>query len=130
MALFLEPVDGVDGGLADLRVRVVEQEPELRDRRVVPVVLDRVERCEVAGRILSKQHEISGCARAQPARISDAEDVETLATLPTRDQLLSMIASAVSAPIQNIAAQVNELLVGVARAVDAVREQKEEAGGE
>jgi large subunit ribosomal protein L10 len=57
-------------------------------------------------------------------RLSAAQ-VETLATLPNRQQLLSMIASAVSAPMQQIASQVNELLAGVARAVDAVRETKE-----
>jgi large subunit ribosomal protein L10 len=53
-----------------------------------------------------------------------ASDVEILATLPSRPQLLAMIASAVSAPMQQIASQVNELLAGVARAVDAVCESK------
>lgn len=53
-----------------------------------------------------------------------AQQVEILATLPNRLQLLAMIASAVSAPMQQIASQVNELLAGVARAVDAVRETK------
>ena len=53
-----------------------------------------------------------------------AQQVEVLATLPSRPQLLAMIASAVSAPMQQIASQVNELLAGVARAVDAVRETK------
>jgi large subunit ribosomal protein L10 len=57
-----------------------------------------------------------------------ADQVATLATLPNRNQLLAMIASAVSAPMQQIASQVNELLAGVARAVDAVRETKEKAG--
>lgn len=57
-----------------------------------------------------------------------AAEVEVLATLPSRPQLLAMIASAVSAPMQQIASQVNELLAGVARAVDAVRETKEKAG--
>lgn len=55
-------------------------------------------------------------------------DVQTLATLPSRDQLLGMIASAVSAPMQQIAAQINEMFAGVARGIDAVREQKEQAG--
>ena len=54
--------------------------------------------------------------------------VEVLATLPSRPQLLAMIASAVSAPMQQIASQLNELIAGVARAVDAVREQKDTAG--
>jgi large subunit ribosomal protein L10 len=58
-------------------------------------------------------------------KVLGPEDVKKLATMPTRDQLLSMIASAVVAPMQNIAGQLNELLAGVARAVDAVREQRE-----
>ncbi len=53
-----------------------------------------------------------------------AAEIEVLATLPSRQQLLAMIASAVSAPMQQIASQLNELLAGVARAVDAVRETK------
>lgn len=60
-------------------------------------------------------------------KITSAQ-VEVLATLPNRPQLLAMIASAVAAPMQQIASQVNELLAGVARAVDAVRESKEKAG--
>lgn len=60
-------------------------------------------------------------------RVITSADVETLATLPSRDQLLAMIASTVTAPMQSIASQVNELIAGVARAVDAVREQKEKA---
>jgi large subunit ribosomal protein L10 len=57
-----------------------------------------------------------------------AAEVEILATLPSRPQLLAMIASVVAAPMQQIASQVSELLAGVARAVDAVRESKEKAG--
>lgn len=56
-----------------------------------------------------------------------AADVEALAGLPGKPELLAMIASAVVAPMQNIASQVNELIAGVARAVDAVRDQKEKA---
>jgi large subunit ribosomal protein L10 len=54
-------------------------------------------------------------------------EVESLAALPGKPELLAMIASAVNAPMQTIASQVNEMLAGVARAVDAVREQKEQA---
>jgi large subunit ribosomal protein L10 len=61
-------------------------------------------------------------------RVLSPADVETLATLPSRDQLLAMIASLVVAPMQNVASQLNELIAGVARAVDAVREQKEQNG--
>ncbi len=62
-------------------------------------------------------------------KVLSAADVETLATLPSKDQLLGMIASVVVAPMQSIAAQLNEMIASVARAVDAVREQKESAEG-
>ena len=55
-------------------------------------------------------------------------DVKTLATMPSRDQLLAMIASAVAAPMQQIAGQLNEMIASIARAVDAVRTKKEQAG--
>lgn len=58
-------------------------------------------------------------------KLLTAAEVGTLATLPSRDGLLAMIASAVAAPMQQIAAQMNELLAGVARAVGAVAEQKQ-----
>ena len=76
----------------------------------------------------NKEHTIHVLGGFMDGRVLTADDVGTLATMPSRDDLLAMIASAVVAPVQNIAAQVNELLVGVARAVDAVREQKEQAG--
>jgi large subunit ribosomal protein L10 len=60
-------------------------------------------------------------------RVISAADVETLATLPSREQLLAMVAATVVAPMQNVAALVAEILAGVARAVDAVREQQEKA---
>lgn len=56
-----------------------------------------------------------------------APEIEALASLPGKQELLAMIASAVSAPMQTIASQVNEMIAGVARAVDAVRDQKEKA---
>lgn len=59
--------------------------------------------------------------------VLSAPEVEAMAGLPGKPELLAMIASAVVAPMQNIASQVNEMLAGVARAVDAVREQKEKA---
>ena len=58
-------------------------------------------------------------------RVLTPDDVKALADMPSRDQLLAMIASAVSAPMQQIAAQINELFAGIVRGVDAVREQKE-----
>lgn len=60
-------------------------------------------------------------------QVISASQVESLATLPSKEQLLAMIASVVVAPVQSIASQVNDLIAGVARAVDAVRVEKDKA---
>ncbi len=64
-------------------------------------------------------------------RICTGPEIEQLAKLPGRKELLSMIASAVSAPMTNIAAGINALLSGTARAVGALSDKKtkEEAAG-
>ena len=64
-------------------------------------------------------------------RVFSGEEVQQLAALPGKKELLSMIASAVAAPMTNVAYGVDAILAGVARAVDAVREkvEKEAQGG-
>ena len=64
-------------------------------------------------------------------RIVTGEEIAQLAKLPGRKELLSMIASAVSAPMTNIAAGINALLSGTARAVGALQDKKakDEAAG-
>ena len=57
-------------------------------------------------------------------RVVSGEEIRTLASLPSRGELLSMIASAVVMPITNIAFGIDAILSGVARAVEAVRDQK------
>ena len=59
-------------------------------------------------------------------RVVTGDEVRVLATLPSRGELLSLIASAVVAPLTNVAYGIDAILAGVARAVDAVREQKEQ----
>lgn len=75
----------------------------------------------------NKDAEIQILGGYMDGQVLSPQEVETLAGLPGKPELLSMIAAAVVAPMQNIASQVNEMLAGVARAVDAVREQKEKA---
>ena len=61
-------------------------------------------------------------------RMVTGDEVRTLATLPGKMELLSMIASAVSQPITNIACGVDAILTGVVRAVAAVHEKVEKEG--
>ncbi len=58
-------------------------------------------------------------------RILDEGGVRRLATVPDKPTLYAMLASAVAAPVTQIAGLVNELLGGVARAVGALAEKSE-----
>lgn len=62
-------------------------------------------------------------------RLVTGEEVQVLASLPGRPELLSMIASAVAAPMTNVACGIDAILTGVARAVGAVQEKKEQEAG-
>lgn len=57
-------------------------------------------------------------------RVVSGEEIRVLASLPSRGELLSMIASAVVMPITNVAFGIDAILTGVARAVEAVREKR------
>lgn len=56
-----------------------------------------------------------------------AEQIDRLATLPTRDQALGMLASVIQAPITKLVRTFNEVPSKVTRVVAAVRDQKKEA---
>lgn len=57
-----------------------------------------------------------------------AEDVKKLAELPPREVLLAQIAGGLQAPMARLAGGMSQILAGFARAVDALRQQKEGAG--
>jgi large subunit ribosomal protein L10 len=59
-------------------------------------------------------------------RVVTGDEIRRLAALPGKKELLSMIASAVAAPMTNIAYGVDALLAGTARAVDALARKKAE----
>lgn len=54
----------------------------------------------------------------------DAAQVEAIASLPSRDQLLAQIAGAISGVARGLAVCVNGVPSGLARAINAVSEQK------
>lgn len=58
----------------------------------------------------------------------NAEQVKKLAELPPREVLLAQIAGGLQAPMSRLAGGMSQLLAGFARAVDALRQQKEGAG--
>lgn len=56
------------------------------------------------------------------------DQVKKLAELPPREVLLAQIAGGLQAPMARLAGGMSQLLAGFARAVDALRQQKEGAG--
>lgn len=56
------------------------------------------------------------------------EQVKQLAELPPREVLLAQLAGGLQAPMARLAGGMQNLLGGFARAVDALREQRESAG--
>ena len=58
----------------------------------------------------------------------NADQVKKLAELPPREVLLAQLAGGLQAPMSRLAGGMSQLLAGFARAVDALRQQKEGAG--
>lgn len=56
------------------------------------------------------------------------EQVKKLADMPPREVLLAQIAGGLQAPMSRLAGGMSQILAGFARAVDALRQQKEGAG--
>jgi len=60
-------------------------------------------------------------------KLLDANQIDALAKLPTRDQALGMLASVMIAPVTKLVRTFNEVPTKVTRVVAAVRDQKQEA---
>ena len=56
-----------------------------------------------------------------------AEQLDVLASLPTRDQAISKLMSVIQAPIAKLARTLNEVPGKLVRTIAAVRDQKEAA---
>ena len=56
------------------------------------------------------------------------EQIKQIAELPSREVLLAQIAGGLQAPMARLAGGMSQLLAGFARAVDALRQQREGQG--
>ena len=61
-------------------------------------------------------------------QVLPGEQIEKVASLPTREQALSMLLGVLKAPIQKLASTLAEPAAKLARTVAAVRDQKQAAG--
>ncbi|MFT4519291.1 MAG: large subunit ribosomal protein L10 [Halioglobus sp.] len=66
-------------------------------------------------------------ALAVSGQILGADQLDVLATLPTRDQALSMLMSVMKAPVTKLVQTMNEVPGKLVRTLAAVRDQKEAA---
>ena len=66
-------------------------------------------------------------ALAVSGRLMGAEQLDVLASLPTRDQAISMLMSVMQAPIAKFVRTINEVPGKLVRTIAAVRDQKEAA---
>ncbi|MBA57962.1 MAG: 50S ribosomal protein L10 [Gammaproteobacteria bacterium] len=66
-------------------------------------------------------------ALAVGGKLFDANEIDVLANLPTRDEALSMLVSVMNAPINKLARTLNEVPAKVTRVFAALRDQKREA---
>lgn len=57
----------------------------------------------------------------------DAQQALALADLPSKDQLRGMLVNVLAAPLIGLARVINEVPTGLARAINAIKEQKEGA---
>lgn len=60
-------------------------------------------------------------------RVIGPEEIKALADLPSREQLLGMVAATLLAPISGLARALNGNITKLAYALEAVRKQKESA---
>lgn len=66
-------------------------------------------------------------ALAVSGQLMNADQIDVLAKLPTRDQALASLMSVMIAPVTKLARTMNEVPTKVTRAVAAVRDQKQDA---
>lgn len=63
-------------------------------------------------------------ALAVGGQLLGADQLDRLATLPTREQALGLLAGVLQAPLSKLARTLNEVPSGIARSLAAVRDQK------
>ncbi|GIV03081.1 MAG: hypothetical protein KatS3mg015_1911 [Fimbriimonadales bacterium] len=74
-----------------------------------------------------KQLEIKGALIE--GRVFTKDEVEALAKLPSRHELLSMIAGLVAAPMSNLVGVLNEMIAAPVRVIGAIEEKVAAGGG-
>jgi large subunit ribosomal protein L10 len=103
----------------------------LSDKLVGPLIYgisaDPVNAAKVLDAFAKSNDKLVIKAGALPNSLLDANGVKALATMPTRDELLSKLLGTMQAPIAQFVRTLNEVPTKFVRGLAAVRDQKEAA---
>ena len=104
---------------------------KLSDKMVGPLIYgiaeDPVAAAKVMADFAKTNEKLVLKGGAMPDSVMEAEGVKALASLPSREELLSILMGTMQAPVAKFVRTLNEVPTSFARALAAVRDQKAEA---
>lgn len=104
----------------------------LSDKFVGPLALaagaDPVALAKVLTGFAKENEHLRVTAAAMGGQLVSSSELSTLATLPSREQLLAMLVSTMQAPIRTFVQLLNEIPSKFVRTLAAVRDSKEQSG--
>ncbi len=89
-----------------------------------------VQSAKLADELAEESEPVEVCGGYVSGRVADASQVQRLAKLPGRQELLGQVARGMQGPMRGFATAMNSLLRKFAVAADQLREQREEEEGE
>lgn len=107
-------IDGLDGLLLGPTAIAFDKQDPVAPAKILRSFADKHKALEIKGGVLN-------------GNVIDAEGVDALAKLPSREELLSQVLMRMQGPIYGMAYVLHSTLSSVVYALDAIREQKESA---
>ena len=106
---------------------------QLTDRMVGPLIYGIAEDPVAAAKVLADfaktNEKLVLKGGAMPNSVMEADGVKALASLPSREELLSMLMGTMQAPVAKFVRTLNEVPTKFVRGLAAVRDQKAEQAG-
>ena len=79
----------------------------------------------MASSLLGSFANTSICSASKSCQLLDAEQIDVLAKLPSREEAITLIAAVLQAPISKFATLLNEVPSKLARVLQAVHDKKQ-----
>ena len=105
-------VDGLDELLTGPTAIALGYDDPSAGAKILVDFVKKIKKTEIKAGILS-------------GKIVDLDEIKALAELPSRDQLIAMVAGTLNQPIVGLAVALNAIPTGLARALNSVCEQKQ-----